>query len=374
MRSMTDSRPDARAWAPGRTEIAGNHVDHQGGRVIAAAIDRGIEIIAQRNDTGLVRLMSDGFDDVSIAIGDLAPHENEKGTTVALVRGVLAGCAEAGAELAGFDARATSTLPVGGGLSSSAAFELALVDVICQLAGIELPAAARALIGQHAECEWFGKPCGLMDQLASATGGISLMDFRDGEAPAVERIKCDFAEMGLAVCIIDVGADHSALSGSYANIPDDMSSIARLLGATRLRDVDEIDFLREIGRLRKAAGDLATLRALHFYNEMRLVDERAEALSEGDAHLFLEATRRSASSSAQLLRNIDAPGPAEPAGMALAVAELFLGPRGAARIHGGGFGGSIQAFVPIGELEAFCTHMADALPSTRCIPVAIETH
>ncbi|MGI6221504.1 MAG: galactokinase [Coriobacteriales bacterium] len=361
-----------RTFAPGRIEVAGNHLDHQGGHVIAAAITDGIAIAAQRIGEREARLSSEGFADVRVSLDDLAPRADEKGTTQALVRGVLAGCAAAGIPLTGFDAIAESSLPVGGGLSSSAAFELAMATAVVRLGEAEVDPIHLAQIGLGAERDFFGKPCGLMDQLASACGGMSLLDFRDQAEPTVGPIACDFGELGYAVFIIPAETGHAGLDGSFSAITDDMRTIARLCGTERLGDIGLGNLLAHLPEARREAGDLAVLRALHFFNEMELVEQRADALRAGDMPTFLECTRRSGASSAQYLQNIDVPGPVQGTMLVIALADAFLGGNGAVRIHGGGFGGSVQAFVPVEMAEAFREHMDGLVGQGSCRLVEIR--
>lgn len=374
-----------RAFAPGRTELAGNHTDHQGGRVMAATVSCGIEIQLQANNLGRARLQSDGFAPVDIDVNDGAPCEAERNTTAALVRGIVAGLRGRGIAVQGFDARATSTVPAGGGLSSSAAFELALAcglrtlfecdtrsdlvshaqnaardRILCHAGEGEAAGAVDlARIGQHAESAYFGKPCGLMDQAAIACGGINLFDFAC-EPPAIDRIDFDFAQCGHAICLIDTHCDHSRYTGEYAQVARDMGDVARFLGASALSQVPREVFFDRFEDVRAKLGDMPALRGLHYYHEMRLVDDRAKALKNGDFGAFLAATRQSGASSAQYLQNVSTSDRAEqPAMVALALADALLEGQGAVRIHGGGFGGTVQAFVPQDRLESF-TRAIDA--------------
>ena len=361
-----------RTFAPGRIEVAGNHLDHQGGHVIAAAITDGITLTARRIEAREARIKSEGFADARVSFDDLVPRGDEQGTTQALVRGVLAGCSVAGIPLVGFDAVAESTLPVGGGLSSSAAFELAVATAVARLGKTEVDPVRLAQIGLLAERGFFGKPCGLMDQLASACGGMSLLDFRDQTNPTVEPIACDFGKLGYAIFIIAAETGHAGLDKSFSGITDDMLAVARLCGAERLGDIGLDDLLTRLPEARRKVGDLAVLRALHFFNEMELVTQRADALRAGDMPTFLECTRRSGASSAQYLQNTDVPGPVQGTMLVIALADAFLGNSGAVRIHGGGFGGSVQAFVPVEMANAFRMHMDGLIGEGRCRLVKIR--
>ena len=353
--------------APGRTEIAGNHTDHEGGRVIAGAIDVSIEGVAAPNGTETVRVASEGYPALNVSLVDLAPRAGERQTTAALVRGMAAALAEGGREPQGFDLALTCTIPAGGGLSSSAAVEAALGRAMEALwEGPDLDATQLARIAQGVENEYFGKPCGLMDQLAVCLGGLSLMDFADAERPRAVRRDFDFAAAGYALCLVDVGCDHTPFTAEYAAVAREMQQVAEVFGAERLCEVDRARFDARVPALRARLGDRAVLRALHYWHENELVDERWAALEAGDLAAFLEATRASGASSAMYLQNVACGGAFQPAMVALALAERALDGRGAARIHGGGFGGSIQAFVPLEPLEGFTARMDGWLGAGAC--------
>ena len=369
-----------RTYAPGRTELAGNHTDHQGGKAVAAAVDCGITMTVSENGSMTAHVESAGFDPVEIDLTDLAPVDAERLTTAALVRGIVAGMAEAGIAVCGFDAQVTSDVPVGGGLSSSAAFELALGQALNLLfADGSLTGEQLALVGHAAECGWFGKPCGLMDQLAIALGGVQVMDFSgctDGDTvPHCERIPIDWAQTGYALCLVDAHCDHSQYSDEYAQVTRDMNTVAQYFGAQVLSQVDEKQFFARFGDVRAELGDLCALRGLHYYQEMALVAKRVEALRTGNMDAFLDATVRSGASSAQYLQNVSVFGrAAQPAMAVLAAVDHVLGTRGACRIHGGGFGGTVQAFVPESDVEHFAAEV-DALVgagSCRCYSVVAE--
>ena len=355
------------AFAPGRTELAGNHTDHQGGRVIAATLDCGIRLELHPNGTRTARVESAGFASFELCLDDLEPKPAERFSTTALVRGVLSGMADAGVALSGFSARASSAIPAGGGLSSSAAFELGLGQALnVAFADGALEPVQLARIGRAAEHGWFGKPCGLMDQLSIALGGISLMDFADGQC-AASSIDFDFEAAGLTLLLVDTRCDHSAYTEEYAQVARDMDVVAGYLGARVLSQVPEDRFLSRFEDVRADLGDLPALRGLHYYHEMALVDERACALQEGDVKAFLDAARRSGASSAQYLQNVStADHVRQPAMVALALADRFAGPGAAVRIHGGGFGGTVQAFVPVERADDFAAQMDDHLGAGAC--------
>jgi len=360
-----------RAFAPGRTEIAGNHTDHQGGRVVAAAVSCWVEMRLEPRADGRAHVESEGFAPFEIALNDDAARVDERGTTRALVRGVVAGLRGRGVPVEGFRMKARSTVPSGSGLSSSAAFELALgtgLELLFAGEGAE-PAGAVGLsvVGQAAERDYFGKPCGLMDQLAVACGGVCAFDFGDAAQPAIEQIDFSFADHGYALCLVDTHCDHSRYTDEYAQVAYDMNAVASFMGAPVLSQVPEAAFMDRFEVVRAGLGDLPALRGLHYYHEMHLVDERIRAMKAGDIAAFLDATRRSAASSAQYLQNVSTSDRAsQPAMVTLALCDRLLEGEGAARIHGGGFGGSIQAFVPTDRLVFFKKQLDEHLGRASC--------
>lgn len=255
---MAETKGTARrvkAFAPGRTELAGNHTDHQHGHVIAATISQGLGAVVVPNGTDTINVQSAGYKQFSVNVHDVQPHEDEQVSPQALMRGMVAGFAQLGVSIFGFDMKAAGTLPAGGGLSSSAAFELmigAAINTLC--ADGQVSAHQLARMAQHAECEHFGKPCGLMDQLAIAQGGIVEMDLADTEKPQVDTIAFDFEAAGYRVCLVDVGCDHSRFTDEYARIPHDMRAVAHLCGASVLREVPEDDFMDRFERIRLDLG------------------------------------------------------------------------------------------------------------------------
>jgi galactokinase len=362
-----------RVRTPGRTELAGNHTDHEGGHVIAGAVDRYVSGVFSPHSDGTIRILSKGYGEVRVNVDDLEPHEEERGTTVALVRGMASLVAREGFVPAGFDAVVDSDVPAGSGLSSSAAFELELGQAMNWLwAEHSLPAIRLAQLAQADEHRFFGKPCGLMDQSSVALGGIQHMCFADVENPEIERLDFDFSDKGYAICLVAVGSDHSDLIDEYAAIPNEMHAVAHLMGAERLGDVDEGEFLGRMAEARESLGDRAVLRAIHYWREDRLVEERAHALLAGDMGEFCELTRLSGASSAMYLQNVSVGGSEQGAMVALALADELLGRDGACRIHGGGFGGTIQAFVPKDQARAFADGMDCVLGAGACGIYAIE--
>lgn len=306
---------------------------------------------------------------MEIDLRDLSVHEAEKNTTAALIRGVAANFAQRGAKLRGFDASVRSTVLPGSGLSSSAAFEV-LIGTICNelFFGGKLTAVEIAQIGQWAENVYFGKPCGLMDQTASSVGGMVFIDFADPAHPVVEKLDFDFARAGHALCIIDSGADRADLTDEYAAIPGEMKAVARLLGREVLRDVPEVEFFAAIPQLRGRVPDRAILRAVHFYQENQRVQAQAEALRQNDFAEFLRLTKESGRSSWMYLQNITPAGAIDhqEVAVALALCDSLLGGRGAFRVHGGGFAGTVQAFVPLDLLDEFKAKIEAVLGAGAC--------
>ena len=366
-----------RAFAPGRTELAGNHMDHQGGLVVSGAVEQGIQVLARPNDDGCIRVRSRGFMPFEVSIAtpaDLEPRLDEQGTSAALVRGMAAGLRAADVPVPGFDAQVETTLPPGGGLSSSAAFEMAVGRAMEALAGAApLPPLQLAAIGAKAEQQFFGKPCGLQDQSASACGGICLLDFAEPAAPTATSIEFDFAAHGYAVVLVDTRCDHSQFTAEFAQVVNDMNAAAGFFGAQRMGQVPEDAYFARLREVARKLGDAVALRGLHYYNELHLVKLRAAALQASDVEAYLAATRRSAVSSAQYLQNVAVAGSRQqPAMLALALADRQLDGRGACRIHGGGFGGTIQAYAPLDALDEFVAGIERTLGASVCNVVQIR--
>ncbi|MDO4286886.1 MAG: galactokinase family protein [Eubacteriales bacterium] len=355
--------------APGRTELGGNHTDHQNGKVLAASVNLDIVACAAPNDSQIIRIQSEGYPLDEVDLTDLTPHPEETNRTAALIRGVAAGAYKLGHRVKGFDAYMTSNVLRGSGLSSSAAYEtMAGVIVNLFFCKDELSAIDIAKIGQYAENIYFGKPCGLMDQMASSVGGIVAIDFEKESDPIVQCIPYDMQASEHSLCIIDTGGDHAELTSDYAAIPREMGEIAAALGKRVLREVNEAEFLRSIPSLRRQLGDRAVLRAMHFFTENRRAADEKEALERGNFERFRQLVRRSGRSSAMYLQNVYTGMNPERQDMsiALALAENILDGRGAVRVHGGGFAGTIQAFVPNDMLPYFKSTIEAALGKDSC--------
>ena len=354
--------------APGRVELGGNHTDHQHGCVLAAAVDLEMRAAVTPNHDGVIRAFSQGFAPVEVVLGDWTPRPEERNTTAALVRGMAAQFIRRGAALTGLDMRVTSQVPVGSGLSSSAAFEVLLGRVFSGLCcGGSVSPEDIARMGQTAERDYFGKPCGLMDQMASSVGGLVYMDFADPVHPAMERIDCDLGASGYGLFIVDSGADHADLTADYAAIPAELEQVCRVFGAEVLRQVDETEFYRRLPAVRAAAGDRAALRAIHVFDENRRAAAEAEALRKRDFPAFLALVNASGASSWQYLQNVTSGDPRQQAlAVTLAVCRRALGGQGAVRVHGGGFAGTALALVPDDRREMFRRTVEQTLGVDKC--------
>lgn len=360
--------------APGRTEIGGNHTDHQHGCVLAAAVDLDILGAALPNGTKAIRVFSEGFHTVEVNIQDLSVREEEKNTSASLVRGIAAKMIEKGYPIEGFDLYATSNVLKGSGLSSSAAFEVLLGTVMNGLfCGGKISPVDIATIGQYAENKYFGKMSGLMDQTASAVGGIVSIDFHN-KAPIVKKLDFEFKNSGYSLCIIDSGADHADLSDQYSAIPLEMGQVAKELGAEVLRDIDPREFISKLGNIRKSVGDRAVFRALHFYRENQRAIDEAKRLAQGDFLGFLSLVNESGLSSLMYLQNVSVEGSVKNQEVlyALMACDILLDGRGAFRVHGGGFAGTVQAFVPNEMLTEFKSGIEAMVGEGSCHVLSIR--
>ncbi len=355
--------------APGRTEMGGNHTDHQRGHVLAGSVNLDMVACAAPNGSTTIRIISDGYPALELDTAALEPDSAEVGTSAALVRGVCRAVTDRGYAVGGFDARITSQVPGGSGLSSSAAYEVLIGVIVNHLfCGDELSPVELAQIGQYAENVFFGKPSGLMDQMASSLGGVVHIDFADPASPVVEPIAFDMATSEHVLCIVDSGADHADLTSEYAAITDEMRAVSRHFGKQYLSEVHEADFWAELQAVRAATGDRAALRAAHFFGDNARVPKQASALVEGRFSDFLDLVRASGVSSAMQLQNLfSTADPSQQAvGVALALAGHLLAGRGAIRVHGGGFAGTIQAYVPADRAEDFRAGMDAVLGEGSC--------
>ena len=361
--------------APGRTEIGGNHTDHQHGRGLAGSVNIDMIAAAAPNDKNQLRVQSEGYDLCVIDLNDLEARKEEENTTAALLRGECAAFTQRGAKLAGLDVYISSNVPKGSGVSSSAAFEV-LIGVIlndCFMTEKVSPIVI-AQIGQWAENVYFGKPCGLMDQMASSVGNIITIDFASPAKPVVEPVAVDFSKAGLALCILDSGADHADLTDEYAAIPAECRAVAAVCGGEVLRDVPFETFLAKLPECRRQCGDRAVLRAFHVYADNDRVAKQVAALHDGDFGTFLSLVNESGCSSWEYLQNVIPAGYKEhqEVGVTIAAAKHLLGDKGAVRVHGGGFAGTVQAFVPVEMLDEFKAGMETILGEGRCHVLSIR--
>ena len=355
--------------APGRTEVGGNHTDHQHGQVLAASINDDDLAIVSKNNTGKVTVKSEGYDTITFPINDIKKADSEEGTSLALIKGVIAGVQDRGYEIGGFDAYITSDVLIGAGLSSSAAFETLIGTIVSGLFnGMQIDPVTIAKAGQKAENEFFGKPCGLMDQMACSVGNMVHIDFKDPADPVIEKIDFDFEQTGYSLCITDTKGSHSDLTHEYAAVPSEMKDIAKLLGHDVLRPVSLDDILNNITDLRAQAGDRAVLRAIHFVEENERVGKGVNALKNNDLQEFLAAVKASGNSSFKYLQNVYTSSDVknQNVSVALAVSDAILGDNECSRVHGGGFAGTIQAFVKNGNTDKYKNAMDKIFGEGSC--------
>ena len=356
--------------APGRTEIGGNHTDHQGGKVLAAGINLDVIAVASPSGDGRIRIKSEGFPEDALDSQDLARRDSECGKSLSLIRGICGGFSELGCGVGGFDAYTASDVLPGSGLSSSAAFEVVVGTAVNNLFfNGKVPALKIAQIGQYAENRYFGKPSGLMDQAASAYGGFTAFDFHDLKNVGVRQINYDFETSGCALCIIDTGGSHCDLTPDYAAIPAEMRSAAACFGEKVLSEVKESEFYARLPEVREKAGDRAVLRAIHYFADNSRVTREADALSAGRFDEFLRLITESGLSSFLYLQNVyptEHPG-RQGLSIALALCQRLLENRGGAwRVHGGGFAGTVLCFVPLGLLGEFTSEMEKVFGTGAC--------
>ena len=373
--ALFGAMPERYFSAPGRTEIGGNHTDHQRGRVLAAAVNLDTVAAVRCNGTDTIRIQSQGYPMCHVKLSELEPVAGEINSTPALIRGVAARFAQLGCQVGGFDAYCSSTVLPGSGLSSSAAYEVLIGTIINHLFfDAQVSQAEVAQIGQYAENVFFGKPCGLMDQTASAVGNLVTIDFFHKEAPQIRPVAFDFSACGHALCIIDSGADHADLTDEYAAVPGEIKAVAAWFGKEVLTQIPEADFYAAIPQLRESCGDRAVMRCIHFYRENARVPQQVAALERGDFDAFLALVKQSGYSSYMYLQNVIPAGyrQHQDVAVALALCEHYLEGRGAYRVHGGGFAGTVQAFVPFDMLAQFVAGVDGALGQGACHVLSIR--
>ena len=361
---------------PGRSEVIGNHTDHQHGEVLATSINLDIIAVVSPREDGVVKVLSDNYDIPAIDLSDLNPNENEKESSQALIRGVAAKIAEDGGKIGGFDGFMTSDVLQGSGLSSSAAFEVMVGNIFSNLYNEgNLDPVELAKIGQYAENVYFGKPCGLMDQCACSVGGLIHIDFADPKNPIVEKVDVNFADFNTSLCITDVHASHADLTQDYADIPYELKEVDQFFDQEFLRDVNEDEFYARLVELRNTVNnDRALLRAMHVFEENKRVQKAVAALNNNDLTGFEAQILASGNSSFKYLQNIYSPADFknQAVSLALFLSEKVLNGRGAHRVHGGGFAGTIQAFVPNDLVEAYRNEMDQVFGAGACYILQIR--
>ena len=361
--------------ASGRTEIGGNHTDHNRGKVLAAAVSLDVIAFAVPTDDGVITVKSEGFPQDTVDISDLSVREADKNTSAALIRGVSDAFKRDGLTIGGFKAYTTSNVLKGSGISSSAAFEVLIGTILSHFYnGGSVSPVKVAQFAQYAENAHFGKPSGLMDQMASSVGGFIEIDFKDTANPVIDSISYDFSASGYSLCIVDTKGSHADLTPEYAAIPPEMKSVAKFFGKSELRDITREMLWENIAEVRKVCGDRAVSRALHFFDENERVDRESAALKNGDINAFLREVAASGNSSFKYLQNIFASVDTREQGMVLGLytAERILNGRGACRVHGGGFAGTIQAFVPNDMLDKFTAEMEHLFGAGSCYNLFIR--
>lgn len=361
--------------APGRSEVGGNHTDHNHGRVLAAGINLDAIAAAAKNEENVVRVKSEGYPMDVVDLSDLSVQESELGHSPALVRGVCQGFLNYGYKIGGFDAATASRVLSGSGLSSSAAYEVLVGTMLNYLYNDgKVDAVTIAKIAQYAENEYFGKPCGLLDQTACSVASFVTIDFKDPQNPEIEEVKFDFAACGHALCIVDTKGSHSDLTDEYGYIREEMESVAQYFGKKVLREVSEAEFYSELASVRKRVGDRAVLRAMHFYADNARVLKEVDALRAGDFEAFKQYILESGYSSYMYNQNVfSVKKPKEqPVSLALAISQRVLEGRGAWRVHGGGFAGTIQAFVPLDLLDSYKREIEQVFGEGACYVLSIR--
>ena len=363
--------------APGRSEIGGNHTDHQHGNVLAASInDDAIAIVGNVN-SNVVRVLSKGYDMLTIPLDNIEKVDSEEGTTIALIKGVIYGVKNAGYEIGGFDAYITSDVLSGSGLSSSAAFETIIGTIFSGLYNdMKIDAVEIAKLGQYAENVYFGKPCGLMDQMACSVGSLCQIDFKNPESPVIDRVEFDLSKVGYSLCITDTKGSHADLTPDYAAVPVEMKNAASCFDKEFLRDVDRKELLTGINKIREKFGDRAALRALHFTEENERAVLEAKALRDSNFEEFLRLFKSSGDSSYKYLQNVYTNHDVEHQNVSvgLCVSELVLGDKGVARVHGGGFAGTIQAFVKNDIVDEYKKAMDELFGEGSCNVLMIRKY
>ena len=361
--------------APGRSEVSGNHTDHQQGEVLAASINLDAIAIVKKND--IIRVVSDDYDMITISLDDIEKKKEEEGTTIALIKGVLAGLQNKGNVIGGFDAYITSDVLIGAGLSSSAAFETVIGAMVSGLYNdMKVSAVDIAIIGQYAENVYFGKPCGLMDQMACSVGSLVHIDFADKENPVIDHVNVEFDKFGYSLCITDTKGSHADLTHEYAAVPVEMKAVAAVLGKEVLHGTSLRDLLLKADEIREKTSDRAYLRAIHFVMENERVQKAVAALRTDDFDGFLKMVKASGDSSFKYLQNVYANQDVQHqnVSVALAVSDTILGNNGVCRVHGGGFAGTIQAFVKNEVVKEYKDTLDKVFGEGACVVLKVRKY
>ena len=385
--AFTDLYPESKdsdlsiVSAPGRTEVGGNHTDHQHGQVLAASINDDAIAIVSGTSENVINIKSEGYDMITIDLSDISKKDSEEGTTLALIKGVLAGCKDRGYAIGSFNAYITSDVLGGSGLSSSAAFETVIGNIISYLFNDgAIDDVTIAIIGQYAENYYFGKPCGLMDQMACSVGSLCHIDFGKSDEegrPEIEKIELDMNAEGYSLCITDTKGSHADLTPDYAAVPSEMKSVAAFFGKEILIQVPEDEVIAKIPELREKLGDRAVLRALHFYEENKRVEAEASALKNKEFGEFLKNVKASGNSSFKFLQNVytNRNVEAQNVSIALCISEMVLGEDGGvSRVHGGGFAGTIQAFVRNEKVQEYKKALDNIFGEGSCAVLKIRKY
>ena len=355
--------------APGRSEVGGNHTDHQRGQVLACGLNLDVIAIVAATDDGVIKIVSDDYNIKDISVTDLEKRDSEENTSESLIRGVAKRLQDEGYKIGGFKTFMTSDVLRGSGMSSSAAFEVMIGTILSGLYNnMEISPVFIAQASQYAENVYFGKPSGLMDQMASSVGSLVNIDFEDVKNPIIKKVDVDFGKFGHSLCIVDTKGSHADLTPEYAAVPVDMKKVAAYFGKDVLREVNEDDFYKNLADIREKCGDRSVVRAIHFYFDHNTVTKEVEALEKGDFEEFKRNITASGNSSFKYLQNVYPASDVEHQGLSvgLAVSEKILGNKGAVRVHGGGFAGTIQAFVPNDLVDVYREKMDGLFGEGSC--------
>lgn len=355
--------------APGRSEVGGNHTDHQFGKVLATSINLDAIAIVAPKDEAVIDLKSEGYDRITVDLEHLDKEDVKEGSSEALIAGVAYKLKEEGYKIGGFEAYVTSDVLNGAGMSSSAAFEVLIGNILSGLYNdMKISPVFLAQAGQFAENEFFGKPCGLMDQMASSVGGLINIDFEDPQNPKIKKVDVDFEEYGHSLCIVDTKGSHADLTDDYAAIPEEMKKVANFFDKAVLREVNKDDFYLNLPKIREILGDRAVLRAMHLFEENKRVDEQVKALEDGDFETFKKLIKESGDSSFKYLQNVYSSHDLtnQSVSIGLAMSDISLGDKGVSRVHGGGFAGTIQAFVPNDIVAMYKKNMEHVFGEGAC--------